>query len=168
MTVARAYVTALVAVTIALSGCSAPSPRPSPSETVTSSPSLTPTPTPTSSTMSGSPLRTPSPTAAPGPSDSDEMTADQAVEICLNQHSTFGQDHLRSIPSGDPTRTYERKVEPHWLVLVPSVNENGRGYIECILGGPYSNPDFRGVGEVVDWVVNDEYIDWIINNNGGL
>lgn len=161
---------AVVAVAVALAGCVATGPEPAATGTATSTGRPTPSGTP-SSTSPPSPTGSPTPpstaSAEPDPSRDEELTADQAVEVCLERYESFGPAEFRATPSGAP-RTYERHVQPHWLVLIPAVNINGSLYIECRLGGPYSDPHMRGVGEIAEFLVTDEYIQRAIDENEGL
>lgn len=169
---------AAVAMVFALTGCVAVEAEPAPAETATASGHPTPTGTQSSTSPSPSVVSPPvSPPASvapgpsiseePGPSADEELTADQAVEVCLQRYESFAPPELRAEPSGDP-QTYERNVQPHWLVLIPALNGTGPMYIECRLGGPYSNPHMRGVGEIAGFLVTDEYIQRAIDENEGL
>lgn len=139
-------VVGLVAAAAALAGCGAPDASPTPSATSV----------------------TPSPSASASPAAPDgEMTAEQAITSCIRSHEAAFSPELRLTLTGEP-RAYERTVEPHWLVLIPGENENGPAYVECRLGGPFSETETYGAAEIIAYLVTDEYIQDAISVNDSI
>ncbi|MBN9177789.1 MAG: hypothetical protein J0I43_10525 [Microbacterium sp.] len=154
----------LVWLGFALVACTGTVAAPTVSSTLTPTGSIAPTVTVSASASPSPTPAVPSPTADAA---EGEMSRDQAVEVCLRLHDEYGTAAESLEPTGT-AQVYDRTVEPHWLVLIPAENSYGPGYIECILGGPYSDPVHIGVGEMVDESVTDEYIERTRTVNEGL
>lgn len=152
-------VVSLVAAAAALTGCGAPGASPTPSATAVPSASVTASVTP-------SPSASPSTSASPAAPDG-EMTAEQAITSCIRSHEAAFSPELRLTLTGEP-RAYERTVEPHWLVLIPGENEHGPAYVECRLGGPFSETETYGAAEIIADLITDEYIQNAISVNDSI
>ena len=150
-------VVGLVSALLALAGCGAPDASPTPSATSVPSASMSPSPS-----ASAPPSASESPAAPDG-----EMTAEQAITSCIRSHEAAFSPELRLTLTGEP-RAYERTVEPHWLVLIPGENENGPAYVECRLGGPFSETETYGAAEIIAYLVTDEYIQDAISVNDSI
>jgi len=141
---------AMMAGVLALAAC-APEPAPKPSGLADT------TPTPAITATPAEPEPEPEPTETPTP---DTVSADEAGQLCLDNQSPWGS----YVPTGPPV-AHERAIEPRWFVLIPGENENGGGFIQCIVSADPNAEHLVDSSEIYGDYITEEYIEWALNNN---
>ncbi len=133
----------LAGIAILLVGCTA-TPLPELSSSRSASASATPiaSPSPTSSTSSLPTDTAPSasPEAPPADGGSD-LTPDVLASLCVEKTRSYYAADAEFFP--DRVRVEARKVDPPWLVIVPSRTFGSDFASVCTIGGTTAAPTFQ-------------------------
>jgi len=127
----RLLVVPVVALAIVISACSS-----------TSEGTRSPAPQPESPVPSASAAASADAEPTDGPAaDGDQLTDETLIDLCVEKTRSYYSADVEFLPA--EARIEARKVDPPWLVIVPSRTLGAESASVCTIGGTVSAPIFE-------------------------